>query len=376
MKLTVTIARFLTGLLFIFSGLVKAIDPRGLAYKMQEFFEAWANDGFMKGMMEPLGHQALGFSVFMITLEVAVGFALLLGWNKKLTAWILFGLLLFFTFLTSYVLFSGKIKACGCFGDCIPLTPKQTFTKDIILLIFSVWILFNQKYILPVAKPLVLFLAILLVTASTLALQFYVMKHLPLADCLPYKKGNNLIELRKMPANAITDKYAILFIYQKNGEKKEFTPDALPDSSWEFVDRQQKLLEPGKNNLPLINDFSLTTIAGNDTTEAILNQPGSYMILFIKDIESLPKKFKEDQALAVNARNAGIPFYIVTARREMVGNRYKGLFLKDTKLEFPVFTCDATAIKTAARAEAVLYKMKGPVVENKWGWADFDKVKF
>jgi uncharacterized membrane protein YphA (DoxX/SURF4 family) len=376
MKLTVTIARYLTGLLFIFSGLVKAIDPRGLAYKMQEFFEAWANAGFMKGMMEQLGHQALGFSVFMITLEVAVGFALLLGWKKKLTTWILFGLILFFTFLTSYVLFSGKIKACGCFGDCIPLTPIQTFTKDIILLIFSLLLLFNQKYILPVAKPLVLFLAILFVTASTLALQFYVMKHLPLADCLPYKKGNNLIELRKMPANAIPDKYAINFIYQKNGEKKEFTADALPDSSWEFVDRQQKLVEPGKNNLPLINDFSLTTIEGNDTTEAILNQAGSYLILFIKDMETLPKKFKEDQVLAIKAGNAGIPFYIVTARREMVGNRYNTLFLKDTKIEIPVFTCDATAIKTAARADVVLYKMKGAVVEKKWGWPDFDKVRF
>ena len=106
MKITVTIARILTGLLFIFSGLVKAIDPRGLAYKMQEFFEVWAHDGFMKTMMESLNHYALSFSIIMITLEVVVGVALLIGWQKKLTTWILLLLMLFFTFLTSYVLFS------------------------------------------------------------------------------------------------------------------------------------------------------------------------------------------------------------------------------------------------------------------------------
>jgi uncharacterized membrane protein YphA (DoxX/SURF4 family) len=376
MKLTVSIARYLTGLLFVFSGLVKAIDPRGLAYKMQEFFESWSNAGFMKGMMEQLGEQALSFSILMITLEVAVGLALLLGWQKKFISWILFALILFFSFLTSYVLFSGKIRACGCFGDCIPLTPIQTFTKDIILLLFAVLLLFNQKYILPAAKPLMLLLIMLFATGATLALQFYVMKHLPLIDCLPYKKGNNLLELRKMPANAIPDEYAIQFIYKKNGATKEFSAASLPDSSWEFVDRQQKLVKAGINNSPLINDFSLSTTAGNDTTESILSQAGIYYILFIKEVANLPSNFKEDQLLALAAKEKGIPFYIVTARRDMISNRYNELFLKGSKLDIPIFTCDATAIKTAARADMVLYKMEGAEVKIKWGWVDFDKLRF
>ncbi|HSN62284.1 MAG TPA: hypothetical protein VLR49_15200 [Ferruginibacter sp.] len=202
------------------------------------------------------------------------------------------------------------------------------------------------------------------------------MKHLPITDCLPYKKGNNIMELRKMPANAIPDKYVIGFVYQKNGKKETFSADNLPDSSWEFVDRQQKLVAAGKNNTPLINDFTLTTLSGNDTTEAIFSQAGNYFILYIKDLESLPKKFKQDQVLAVAATDAAIPFYIVTARREMVNNRYTELQSKGSKLDVPIFTCDATAIKTAARADMVLYKMKGPVVMNKWGWADFEDVRF
>lgn len=367
MKLLVNIARILTGALFIFSGLVKAIDPRGLAYKMQEFFEAWANSGFMPGMMETLGNYALAFSIIMITLEVVVGLALLLGWQKKLTTWILLLLILFFTFLTSYVLFSGKIRACGCFGDCIPITPVQTFTKDIILLLLSLLLLIKRNYINPVLKPFAAGVVILLATIATLFLQWYVLRHLPVKDCLAYKKGNNILELRKMPAGAVPDKFSMSFVYEKNGEKKEYTAENLPDSSWNFVDRKQTLLEAGKNNVPLINDFNLTTIAGADTTEALLSQPGTYYILFVKDLAGLPKKFKADKDLLVTAKATGIPFVIVTSQKEKVLQRFGG--------EVTILTCDATALKTAARADAVLYKMKGPVVQDKWGWADFDNVK-
>ncbi|RYD79131.1 MAG: DoxX family membrane protein [Sphingobacteriales bacterium] len=367
MKIAVNIARILTGLLFIFSGLVKAIDPRGLAYKMQEFFEAWAHAGFMPGLMNSLGNYALSFSIIMITLEVIVGLALLLGWQKKFTTWILLLLILFFTFLTSYVLFSGKIRACGCFGDCIPITPVQTFTKDIILLVMSLLLLVKRNYINTLLKPFTAGIIILITTVGTLLLQWYVLRSLPVVDCLPYKKGNNLLELRKMPANAIPDKYAMSFVYQKNGEKKEYTAENLPDSSWEFVDRKQSLVEAGKNNVPLINDFSLITETGNDTTQALLSQPGNYYILYIKDLDALPKNFNADQALVAEANTAGVPFVIVTSQKEKVQQKFGSTAT--------ILTCDATALKTAARAHAVLYKMKGPLVQDKWGWPAFDKVK-
>ena len=147
MKTLVNIARVLVGALFIFSGLVKAIDPLGLAYKMQEFFDVWGTDSSLKGLMGFLDGYALWISLFMITLEVGLGVALLAGWRIRLVSWLLLLLMLFFTFLTSYVLFSGKIRACGCFGDCIPLTPAQTFTKDLILMVLVLLILYNKKVI-------------------------------------------------------------------------------------------------------------------------------------------------------------------------------------------------------------------------------------
>ena len=134
MKASVLIARIIVGVLFVFSGLIKAIDPLGLTYKMQEFFEVWAREGYGATLMNWMYNHSFLFSISMITLEIVLGVALLTGWNKKTVLRCLLLLMLFFTFLTSYVLFSGKIATCGCFGDCIPLTPLQTFTKDIILL--------------------------------------------------------------------------------------------------------------------------------------------------------------------------------------------------------------------------------------------------
>jgi hypothetical protein len=123
----------------------------------------------------------------------------------------------------------------------------------------------------------------------------------------------------------------------------------------------------------VINDFSFTNEAGENVTDSILGQSGVYYLLFVKDLENLPAKFREDLEIAREARDAGIPFYIITGQKALVVNKFKELGAAGNPI--PVFTCDATAIKTAARADMVLYRMKGPVVENKWGWADFDEVE-
>ncbi|MEO6405571.1 MAG: BT_3928 family protein [Ferruginibacter sp.] len=366
MKVAVTIARIFTGLLFIFSGLVKAIDPRGLAYKMQEFFEAWANAGFMKSIMLSLNDYALPFSIIMITLEVAVGVALLLGWQRKITTWILLLLIIFFTFLTSYVLFSGKIRACGCFGDCIPLTPIQTFTKDIILLLCSLLLLVKRSYIQPVERPAITNSIMLISIFGAAFLQWYVLLHLPVIDCLPYRKGNNLLELRKMPANAVQDKYDYNFIYQKAGEKKEFPASSLPDSSWTFFERKQTLVQKGNNNVPLINDFSLADIDGNDVTDSVLNTGTDYYLFFIKDIPPNDGWIKKYKDFYNNAKKEAKPVFIITAQREALE-----IFFSKNNLQADKFlSADATAIKTAARVNPSLYMMHGPVVLDKRSWAD------
>src|SRR5687768_14568614 len=192
MKTLLTIARIFVGLLFIFSGLVKANDPLGLSYKMQEYFEVWH--------LYFLNDYSLSFALVMNVFEIIAGIAVLLGWRMKLFGWLLLLLIIFFTFLTGYAAFSGKIAACGCFGDCIPLTPIQSFWKDVILFILILFLLVNHRRIKPIVSSKVS--AVILIT-STLAVsvfQWYVLEHLPIVDCLPYKKGNDLLEQMKTPA--------------------------------------------------------------------------------------------------------------------------------------------------------------------------------
>src|SRR3954454_13994110 len=136
---TLLVIRWIVGLLFIFSGLVKANDPLGLSYKMQEFFEAWNWYSFYD--------YTLQFSLIMNVFEVLAGVAVIIGWRMKLFSWLLLLLIIFFAFLTGYAVLSGKIKTCGCFGDCLPLTPAQSFTKDLVLLVLILVLFINRKRI-------------------------------------------------------------------------------------------------------------------------------------------------------------------------------------------------------------------------------------
>src|SRR3954468_9240530 len=102
MKTLLTIVRIVVGILFIFSGLIKANDPMGLSYKMQEFFEVWG--------LNFLDNYTLAFILIMNAFEIVAGVAVLVGWRMRLFSWLLLLLIIFFTFLTGYALFSGKIK--------------------------------------------------------------------------------------------------------------------------------------------------------------------------------------------------------------------------------------------------------------------------
>jgi uncharacterized membrane protein YphA (DoxX/SURF4 family) len=362
MKKILTVIRWFTGILFIFSGLVKANDPLGLSYKMQEFFEAWGLTGFHD--------YTLMLSVLMNAFEIVAGVAVIIGWRMRMFSWLLLLLILFFTFLTGYAMFSGKIRTCGCFGDCLPLSPWQSFIKDLVLLLFIALIFYYSKHV----KPLFvsgLFNGITIAGALlfSFVFQWYVLRYLPVVDCLPFKKGNDLVELRKMPADAIPDRFEYVFVYQKNGERKEFSMSALPDSTWQFVDRIQTLVEKGKNNEPLIKDFDLKSISGEDVTESVLKQSGEYYLLFIKDVQGLSAQDAWVQELSQIASKHKV--VLVTSQPEAI----RALWDKNSILSnLPVYVCDVTAIKTAARALPTLYKMKGSIVLDKWSYADFDQI--
>jgi uncharacterized membrane protein YphA (DoxX/SURF4 family) len=367
MKLLVNICRVIVGVLFIFSGLIKAMDPQGLAYKMQEFFEVWATNAPLANLMHWLTDYAFPFAIIMITLEIIVGVAILLGIWRNFFTWLILLLIIFFGFLTGYAALSGKISTCGCFGDCIPLTSMQSFIKDLVLFVLVLILFFGKKYITEAFTPAIDVLLLIVSIFLVLFYQWYVMRHLPTVDCLPFKKGGNILELRKMPADAVPDKKEYSFVYEKSGKKQNFSIKDLPDSSWHFESREDIIISKGKNNEPPIKDFNLTTLSGTDTTAAVLSLDASYYLFFVKDFTDTDYWFDAFNNIYQHARQANRVLYIVTTEAETADN----FFNKRNKFNVPVFSLDATAFKTAARTNPELYLMKGPVILDKWGWADF-----
>ncbi len=364
MRLLLNAIRLFVGVLFIFSGLIKANDPLGLSYKMQEFFEIWHLDF--------LNEYTLAFSILMIAFEIIAGFAVIIGWQFRLFSWLLFLLIIFFTFLTGYAVLSGKIKECGCFGDCIKLTAEQSFTKDIILFILIGFLLIKRDQIQAFFAPLTSIILLVLVTIASFAMQWYVLEHLPLFDCLPYKKGVDIEEKMQIPAGAIPDSTVINFVYQKEGKEVEFDAEHFPedfnDSAYTFVKRYDKVVRKG-NAEPAIKDFVIMTPSGVDTTAAILGDPREMLVLLVRKPSDSPADWIASfQEIVAFAKTNDRPLIAITPAFEELTALFSA-----NKIDIPVFKSDLVAVKTAARSNPTIYKIQQGVILNKWGRADLLK---
>lgn len=353
MKKLLILTRWVVGLLFIFSGLIKANDPMGLSYKMQEFFEVWNIHGIQD--------YTLALSVLMIAFEIIAGVAVIVGWQFRLFSWLLLLLIIFFTFLTGYALFSGKIRECGCFGDCIKLTSRDSFIKDIILGILIVYLFIFRHHVRTALGNSVSFLLMVVATVFSFAGQFYVLKHLPIVDCLPYKVGANIAALRKIPEGAVPDSIVINYVYSKKGQQVEFDADHFPDdfndSTYTFVNRYDKIVRKG-NAEPPIKDFVLISATEQDLTDSILALKGKSIILFCKTWDT--EWNNSFERLQSQAKTKQIPLFISTSSPDLV-RKY---------VSAPVLKSDFVAIKTAARVDPTLYLLENGTIKGKSALAD------
>lgn len=366
MKPLVTIIRIIVGALFIFSGLVKAIDPNGLSYKMQEYFDLWGLSGFNSA--------TLGLSVIMNAFEIVAGVALLLGWRPKLINWLLLLLIVFFTFLTGYSYLSGKFKNCGCFGDCIPITSGVSFIKDIILLVLILFLFFNSKYIKQWFSNSTTIILLTLSGAFTLALQWYALHYLPPIDCLPYKVGNNIQQKMQMPANAIPDSTVIEFVYLKDGKEVAFTaenfPDDFNDTTYTFVKREDKIIRPGKNNIPEIRSFSLSDENGTEMTQQLLDAP-KVLLLFAEDMSNPVSQWQQGfENVYKLALSNNIPVYLTTSTRAATQAGIARTAFKN----ITILDGDRVTIRTAARTIPTLLLLQNGTITGKWSYKNFDKA--
>lgn len=374
-KIALNFSRIFVGILFIFSGLIKANDPIGFGYKLQEYFEVFH--------MSFLGGIATGIAILLCVFEIVLGALLLLGfWNKRVTGGLL-AVIIFFTFLTFVSAAFKVVTSCGCFGDAIPLTPWQSFSKDLVLLVLIIYLYINRELIKPVVTNLKvqqgLFAIVLLVSTG---FGIFTYCTLPVLDFLPYKVGANLPELMKIPDGAKGDEYAIMYKMsnKETGEKKVMSDkdylktEIWKDENWEIVGDPDKVLVK-KGYEPKIKDLQINDASGTDYTKELLENPFYSLIIVAYNLNDANEKaVAELNALALNAAEQ---YNIRTVLLTSNSASDTDVFSKRMKLFAEVFYADAVPLKSMVRSNPGVLLLKNGTVINKWHYnmvPSFDKL--
>jgi uncharacterized membrane protein YphA (DoxX/SURF4 family) len=365
MKIITHIIRFLVGALFIISGLIKLNDPIGFSFKLEEYFEANVLD------IPFLVPFALEVALFVVIFEVLLGVLLLLGFYKKQTLWSLLLMIVFFTFLTFYSAYFNKVTDCGCFGDAVKLTPWESFTKDIILLVLIIWLFMQQKFVKPVFSTKINGSISLISLVLCCLMGYYVLNHLPIKDFRAYKVGSNILAGMQIPDDAEKSVFDMVFIYKIDGVDTEIPYDdvmagKIPENA-EFVDRKDKLITQGY--IPPVHDFTLE-LDGNDYTEEILNMPKVVFFVAYDLSKASPAGLKKlekmhQEALAKN--------YFVIGLTASVQDKIVEIKSQYNQT-FDYYFCDTTTLKTIERANPSIVVLENGTIVQKKHYNDIDEI--
>ena len=313
-KLAVNIARLILAVAFILSGFVKAVDPLGTQYKIQDYLVAMGLGRLIPDFI------TLSASVLLSTLEFILGICLLFAIRRRMVSKIVLVLMTAMTLLTLWLALTDPISDCGCFGDALVLTNWQTFWKNIVLLTAAVivwrypllmprligetnqWIVMNYSGVF-----------ILLVIAGR---SLYT---LPQFDFRPYHVGTDLRQ------------------------------------GW------QRMME-GEDS-PYAEFFMELADEGEDITENVLNREGYTFLLVSPHLEQAD----DSQLDALNqiyeySLDNGYPFYCLTASTEKGINHWRNI----TGAEYPFCNTDDITLKTIIRSNPGLLLLKNGVIIRKW----------
>jgi len=366
-------ARIFTGILFIFSGLIKANDPVGFGYKLQEYF--------LVLKMDFLNPYATEMAVIICGLEIILGVLLLIGIYPILVSWGLLLLIIFFTFLTFYSAFFEVVTSCGCFGDAIPLTPWQSFGKDLVLLALILIIFKYRKSIKPLIKDS--FSQGLVFTGTivlSMAIGVYTVNYLPIIDFLPYKKGANIPSLMVLPEGATPDEYEYIYKLKNSvsGETKSVSDKIYmsekiwEDSTWVIEGEPESKLVKEGYKIP-ITDLMISNANGEDVTEEIIHNPYYNFIIVAQDLSQV----NADALLEINSITSKIAAdYNLRAVLLTSGSAQDATYLSDKLgLIFEIFYADAVPLKSMVRANPGIILMKDGQLINKWHYNNFPSIE-
>ena len=353
-KILVNIARLLLALTFILSGFVKAVDPLGTQYKINDYLAAL----HLRDLVPDFA--TLSASVLLSATEFVIGICLLFAIRRRLLSRLTLCVMVVMTLITLWLAIDDPVSDCGCFGDALVLTNWQTFGKNVVLLIAALIICWqpldmarmisktNQWIVLNYAALFILFVA------------GYCLYDLPMFDFRPYHVGANIQEGMEVPEGAQQPQFETTFILEKDGQRKEFTIDNYPDSTWTFID--SKTIQTAEGYVPPIHDFTITTEDGDITTE-VLEKEGYTFLLISPHLENADESyFDRINLLYEYCQDNGYPFYCLTASTDRARNRWCDM----TGAEYPFCTTDETTLKTMIRSNPGLMLLRQGTVIRKW----------
>lgn len=355
----VNACRFLLGATFVFSGFVKAIDPIGTQYKLQDYISAVGMGGIVPDIVTLLA------SVALSALEFSLGVFILFAIRRHLVSKILVAFMAVMTLITVWIALFNPVKDCGCFGEALRLTNVQTLLKNIVLLAASVVVAWRPLRMYRFLSRSTQWIAINYTILFVLLLSAHCLYHLPLIDFRPYHIGMNIKKGMEIPAGAPQPEFETTFILQKNGVKKEFTLDNYPDSSWQFVD--SKTVQTKEGYVPPIHDFSIQKADGDDITDSVLTAKGYIFLLVSPHLEQADdSNFGDIDLLYEYCQERKIPFYCLTASTKKDIDHWADI----TGAEYPFCFTDETTLKTIIRSNPGLLLLKDGTIIRKWSHND------
>lgn len=360
MKILMFISRILVGVVFIFSGFVKAVDPLGSNYKFSDYFNAFGID-WLHGIALPL-------AIVLSTIEFIVGISLVFNVKIKLGAW---GALLFmalFTPLTFYLALANPVKDCGCFGDALILDNWQTFYKNIVLLVPTIFAFIKREHYTSRFNQIGQWLVVGLFTFIIAYSSVFSYNHLPIIDFRPYKVGTHIPTDMSTPEDAPLDEYRIVSVYEKDGVEKEFVDPEYPDETWTWVSTDSELVKKGYE--APIHDFMIETADGDDLTDQLMNNPGFTFMLVAYDLNKsnidAQQKINE---LADYCMVHGHTFFCLTSSSNEIEN-----FKDNTEAYYDFYNMDEITLKTIIRANPGLVLIQDGTILGKLSYNDIPEV--
>ena len=356
LKMTVNLCRIIVALTFIFSGFVKAIDPIGLQYKLQDYLGAIGIPGFLPNWM------LLIMAVLLAAVEFCMGIFLLFAIQRRLISKLIVVFMSIMTLITVWLVVANPVKDCGCFGDALHLTNTETLVKNIILLGCSIVIMQRPlamfRFISESNQWIVINYTIVFIFVSS-GLSLY---YLPLFDFRPYRIGTNIPRGMEIPKDAEQPQFETTFIMEKGGLRKEFTLNDYPDSTWKFID--SKTVQVKEGYIPPIHDFSIADRkTGKDLTDSVLRHKGYTFLLIAPYLERADdSNFGDIDQLYEYAQTYNIPFYCLTASTAKAIQRWRDI----TGAEYPFCITDETTLKAIVRSNPGLLLLKDGTIINKW----------